>query len=646
MAGPKEEREQRKRLLFRLNPAEYIPTGPRLAVALTTLGVVYGDIGTSAIYAFRQAFTGATPVAVSTLNVLGVLSLIFWSLIIVISLKYMSFVLQANNRGEGGMFALIALLRPWRGLEKPSRRALILFGLLGAALLYGGVIITPAISILSAVEGLEVAAPGIERWVVPITLAILVALFAFQHKGTARVGSVFGPVMALWFATIAGLGIASIVATPHVLVALNPAWAVNYLMHDGWSGFLVLYAVFLVTTGGEALYADLGHFGAKPIRWMWFGFVLPALVLNYFGQGAELLRSGGGKHLQPFYQLAPDWMLYPLVALATLATIIASQAVITGAFSLTSQAIRLGMMPPLRVTQTSTEVRGQIYVAAVNWFLMAATIAVVLMFRSSSGLAAAYGAAVNGAMIATTVLAFNVARGVGGWKKPAAWAFLLCFLSVDLFFFGSNAMKIPDGGWFPMVIGAGFFLVMATWRRGTEILERMSAEQSEKLSTLIAEVGELDLVRVPGTAVFLTARVEDCPASLRHHVERNKALQEQVILLTVLSEEVAKVSAEDRFEIEPCGHGFVRMILHYGYMQHANVPSDLGNRDAHELDLDLSDITYYVGQRMPIPSRRKGGMAAWRDRLFAFMARNSMDPTAYYHVPSDQTVVLGQRVRM
>lgn len=646
MPGPQEERQQRRRFLFRLNPADYIPDGPRLAVSLAALGVVFGDIGTSAIYSFRQAFTGATPVAVSTLNVLGVLSLIFWTLIIVISLKYMTFVLRANNRGEGGIFALIALLRPWRNMDRRRRHFLILFGLLGAALLYGGVIITPAISILSAVEGLEVAAPGIEPWVVPITIAILIALFSFQHKGTARVGSVFGPVMALWFAVIAGLGLASILATPHVLVALSPSYAVQYLMHDGWTGFLVLYAVFLVTTGGESLYADLGHFGAKPIRWLWFGFVLPALLLNYFGQGALLLRNPGTHTLQPFYQLSPDWMLYPLVVLATLATIIASQAAITGAFSLTNQAIRLGMMPPLRVTQTSDEVRGQIYVAAMNWFLMTATIAVVLMFRSSSGLAAAYGAAINGAMIATTVLAFNVAREVGGWKRPAALAFLVGFLSVDLLFFASNAMKIPDGGWFPILIGAVFLIIMSTWRRGGEILEELAAKRSEDLESLIAEIRKEKLVRVPGTAVFLTGRVEDCPATLRHHVQRNKALQEQVIVLTVLTEEVARVNVEDRIEIEQCGEGFVRMILHYGYMQQANVPSDLANQDAHGLEVNLDDTTYYVGRRMPIPSRREGGMAAWRDRLFGLMARNAMDPTAYYHVPTDQTVVLGLRVRM
>lgn len=645
MVGPHEEAQQRRHFKFKLPFGEHVPGGPRLSVALAVLGIVYGDIGTSCIYSLRQAFTGVTPVAVSTVNVLGVLSLIFWTLIIIISLKYMTFVLNANNRGEGGIFALIALLRPWRNMQRWQRHLLILFGLFGAALLYGGVIITPAISILSAVEGLKVTTSIFDPYVIPITIAILVLLFTFQHKGSARVGTVFGPVMALWFVVIGGLGLASIIETPQVLAALNPTSAVAYLAHDGWHGFLVLYAVFLVTTGGEALYADLGHFGAKPIRWMWFGFVLPALLLNYFGQGALLLRNPLGVP-QPFYHLAPGWMLYPLVALATAATVIASQAVITGAFSLTRQAIQLGLMPPLRVTQTSAEVRGQIYVSSVNWVLMLATIAVVLMFRSSSGLAAAYGAAVNATMIVTTVLAFNVAREVGGWKRPTALAFLLGFLGVELCFLGSNAMKIPDGGWFPIMIGIGFFVVMSTWRRGTEILEKMTIDRAQPLTALISEITDQKLTRVPGTAVFLTGRVEGCPPMLRHHVQRNKALQEQVIILTVLVEDVARVDQEDRFEFKYFEQGFVRLILHYGYMQHANVPSELARDEAHDLNVNLDEVTYYIGSQSLIPTRKHGGMVVWRDRLFAFMARNAMQPTDYYHVPADQSVVLGLRLRI
>lgn len=646
MTGPREEDLQRRRFQIKGHQEDRTPSESRTALALATLGVVYGDIGTSPIYALRQAFTGATPVAVDPVNVLGVLSLIFWTLIVVISIKYMTFVLQSNNRGEGGIFALIALLRPWRGLGQRRRHLLILFGLFGAALLYGGVIITPAISILSAVEGIEVVTPLFAPYVVPTTVAILVLLFAFQHKGTAHIGAVFGPVMALWFLVIAVLGTISIMHTPSVLKALSPTYAAAFLLHDGWAGFIVLYAVFLVTTGGEALYADLGHFGRGPIRYLWFGFVLPALLLNYFGQGALLLRNPMAT-TQPFYHLAPDWFLYPLVGLATVSTIIASQAVITGAFSLTNQAIQLGLMPRFRVTQTSEKVRGQIYVAAVNWVLMSATIGVVLMFRSSSGLAAAYGAAVSGTMIATTVLAFNVAREIGGWKRPAALAFLISFMTVDLLFFASNAMKIPDGGWFPILIGILFFTVMSTWRRGTEILQNQETGNAESLQVFIDEIKENPVARVPGTAVFLTGRVNDCPHTLRHHVLRNKALQKKVVVLTVLAGDVAHVVHDERIEIEQHEQGFVRVILHYGYMQGVNVPAELAAFKDLGFDIDLDDVTYYSGRQTIIPSRKGGeGMAVWRDRLFAFMTRNAMNPTDYYHIPSAQTVVLGQRIRI
>nr|WP_240922085.1 KUP/HAK/KT family potassium transporter [Oleiagrimonas sp. C23AA] len=618
--------------------------GARAALGLAVLGIVYGDIGTSPIYALRQAFIGTTGVAVTAGTVLGVLSLVFWTLVIIISLKYMTFVLQADNQGEGGIFALIALLRPWRHLERRRRLLLILFGLLGASLLYGGVIITPAISILSAVEGLQVATPGLERYVVPTTIAILVALFAFQSRGTARVGIVFGPVMLLWFLAMAVLGAESIVDTPRVLAALNPYWAFHFFQWNAWIAFLVMYAVFLVSTGGEALYADLGHFGRKPIRWVWFGFVLPALLLNYFGQGALLLREPGIK--QPFYHLAPQWLLYPLVGLATLATIIASQAAITGAFSLTRQAIQLGMMPRLRVTQTSHEVRGQIYIAAVNWALMAATIAVVLMFQSSSALAAAYGAAVNGTMIVTTVLAFVVAREIGRWKRPTALLFLVFFLSVDLLFFATNAMKIPDGGWFPIVIGLVFFLMMSTWRRGGQCLTEERPHSTQPLEELIQQVDKEDIARVPGAAVFLSAHVEDSPRTLPYHVWRNRALQKQVIVLTVLIEDVARIAPDERIEFEELEHGFMRVILHYGYMQGVNVPSDLAICKKQGMDLDLDEVTYYTGNLTVVPSSQQRCMWKWRGHLLSFLMRNAASPSDYYQLPVAQTVILGVPVRL
>ncbi len=614
-------------------------------MALGVLGVVYGDLGTSTIYALHTCFQGANPLAVNETNVLGLLSLIFWTLIVVISLKYMTFVLRADNRGEGGIFALIALLRPWKDMDRRRRHALILLGLFGAAVLYGGVMITPAISILSAVEGLELAAPGFNPWVIPITIVILILLFAFQRRGTARVGTVFGPVMVLWFLTLAILGVIGIMHEPQVLEAVNPLYAVEFFLHDGWIGFLVLYAVFLVTTGGEALYADMGHFGRKPIRMVWFFFVLPALLLNYFGQGALLLSNPSGS-VQPFYNLAPDWLLYPLVVLATVSTVIASQAAITGAFSLTRQAVQLGLMPRLRVVQTSAEMYGQIYVPTVNWVLMAATILLVLAFQTSANLAAAYGIAVNSTMLVTTILAFNVARERGGWSLGAALLFLVGFLSVDLVYFSSNLMKLPQGGWFPITVGIVFFTIMATWRRGGELLSAQADKETEEAETLQARLKQLDVARVPGTAVFLTGRVSKIPPALSFHVRRNKALQEQVVMLTVLTEDVPRIAVGERLEITQHEEGIWRVIFHYGYMQTPNVPSDLATCKQQGLMVDLDDTTYYISHRSLVHGRKKGGMAGWRDRLFSFMVRNSMDATASYHIPSDLTVEMGVRVRI
>ncbi|HET7675569.1 MAG TPA: potassium transporter Kup [Gammaproteobacteria bacterium] len=617
----------------------------RIALSLAVLGVVYGDIGTSMLYSLRACFEGANPVPVNPVDVLGVLSLIFWTLILVISLKYMTFVLRADNRGEGGIFALIGLLRPWRGLERRGRRwLLIMSGLFGAALLYGGIMITPAISILSAVEGLEVAAPALASYVIPLTIIILLLLFVFQRHGTARVGAVFGPVMAVWFVTIAALGLNAILREPTVLVAVNPWYAIRFFRHAGWAAFLVLYAVFLVTTGGEALYADMGHFGRGPIRRAWFGFVLPAVLLNYFGQGALLLTDPG--ITQPFYHLVPQWGLYPLVVLTTAATVIASQATISGSFSLTRQAIQLGQMPRFRVVQTSPETRGQIYVPAVNWVLMIAAIGLVIAFQSSANLAAAYGIAVNGTMVVTTILAYNVARERGGWSQAAALAFLVGFLAIDLTFFGSNLTKLADGGWFPVAIGIVFFTLMSTWRRGGAMLQSQAGKNAEKLETFLGELAQSKLQRVPGTAVFLTGRLTETPPALRHHIERNRALHDQVILLTVLTADEPRVPADERIEVKFYPQGFYRVILHYGYMQGPNIPSELAACRARGIDIDLDEITYYIGRQSPLVGRKKGGMPTWRDHLFAFMVRNSMKATAYYQIPADQTVEMGLQVRI
>ena len=637
-AGRDAQREAQKRA------ASAEPHADSFAVlAIAVLGVVYGDIGTSPIYALRECFTGKDPIPVTEGNVLGILSLVFWTLVLVISLKYMIFVLRADNRGEGGIFALLALLRPDRDTQRRSRRVLILLGVLGASMLYGGTMITPAISVLSAVEGLKVAAPHLDAYVVPATVVILVLLFAVQRHGTAKVGAIFGPLTLVWFAVIAALGVGGIVRAPVVLLAVNPYYAVQFFLANGWTGYFILYAVFLVTTGGEALYADLGHFGRAPIRKVWFAFVLPALLLNYFGQGALLIvepwKSG-----QPFFNLAPSWALYPLIALTTAATCIASQAVITGAYSLTRQAGLLDLMPRLEVKQTSADARGQIYMPSVNWTLMAAAVGLVLAFRTSGNLAAAYGVAVNSTMAITTVLAFNVARERGGWGLPAALAFLVGFLAIDLSFLGSNLLKIPDGGWLPLVIGAGLFTVMTTWRRGTQLLNERIAATAPSLDAFLAETKEGKVPRVPGTGVFFTGRLEQTPPALLQLVRHTGVLYEQVILLTVVIEPEAKTTRDERIELTVLQEGFFRVVLRYGFMQRPNVPSELAECAGLGLPLKLDEIHYIIGHVDLLAGRRREGMAAWRDKLFVLMASNTRDTTALYHIPAAQAMKVGLQV--
>jgi KUP system potassium uptake protein len=612
-------------------------------LAIAVLGVVYGDIGTSPIYALRECFAGKNPIPVTPGNVLGVLSLIFWTLVLVISLKYMVYVLQADNRGEGGTFALLALLRPDRDQERRRRRALILLGILGASMLYGGAMITPAISVLSAVEGLQVAAPGLHSYVIPITVVILFALFAVQRHGTAAVGAVFGPLTLIWFAVLALLGIRGILQAPEVLSAVNPWYAIQFFLANGWTGYFILYAVFLVTTGGEALYADLGHFGRKPIRQVWFAFVLPALVINYFGQGALLIAEPSGS-VHPFFHLAPSWGLYPLILLATAATCIASQAVITGAFSLTRQAVQLGLLPGLTVEQTSAHARGQIYMPAVNWLLMAAAIGLVFTFRSSGNLAAAYGVAVNSAMAITTVLAFNVARERGGWSMPAALAFLLGFLAIDLGFLGSNLLKIPDGGWLPVLIGLALFTVMTTWRRGASLLAERIADTTPTLETFMGRIAGERIPRVPGTGVFFTGRLDQTPPALQQLVRHTGILYERVLLLTVVIEPLPKTDLEERIEVKDLGAGFCRVVLHYGFMQGPNIPSELATSAALGLTTDLDQIHYLIGHVDLLAGRKLRGMARWRDQLFVVMASNTQDATSFYQIPAAQAMKVGLQV--
>lgn len=613
----------------------------KAAIGLAVLGIVYGDIGTSPIYALRECFRGVSPVPVTEANILGILSLIFWALILIISVKYMAFVLRANNRGEGGIFALLALLRPEDGQDRLARRSLILLGLFGAGLLYGGTMLTPAISVLSAVEGLKVATPALERYVVPVTVIILFALFALQRHGTARVGILFGPIMVIWFLTLAILGAISIMAHPQVLQAVAPWHAVLFLMHNHLPGFLVLIGVFLVVTGGEALYADLGHFGPGPIRMVWFCFVLPALLINYFGQGALLLESPHGT-LQPFFHLAPEWALYPLVLLSTLATIIASQAVITGAFSLTRQAVQLGFVPRLSVEQTSEHSHGQIYMPGVNWLLMIAAIALVLAFRSSSNIAAAYGVSVNATMLVTTILAFVVARERGGWNLWKASAFLLAFLTIDLTFLSANMETIPYGGWFPVAMGAVIFAVIVTWRRGNELLLQRFEADAITIETLLGRLKNDPPHRNPGAGVFFTARAEEVPRSLLQLIKRTKMLPENVVIINVRVARVPRVAPDDRVKVESYGEGLYEVNLHYGFMQGFNIPSDLALCvERKELPVDLEDTTYFVGQTSVIAGRKEKGMMAWRDKLFAFMKRNTMHETSQFQIPADRVMEIG-----
>jgi KUP system potassium uptake protein len=614
-----------------------------LVVSLAALGVVYGDIGTSPLYALRECFHGSHPVPPTPANVLGILSLVFWALTLVISIKYLIFLMRANNRGEGGILALLALLTPRRQLSAIQRRFLIPLGLFGAALLYGDGVITPAISVLSAVEGLKVAAPDSGGYVIPITILILIALFLFQKRGTAGVGAVFGPVMAIWFITIALLGIGGIVHAPEVLAAVNPLHGVRFFNDNGLLAFEVLGSVFLVVTGGEALYADMGHFGPRPIRMAWFTLVLPALLLNYFGQGALLLVRPG-EATEPFYHLAPGWALYPLVILATVATIIASQAVISGAFSLTRQAMQLGYSPRFRLIQTSSEEIGQVFLPTVNTALMFTTIALVLGFGSSANLAGAYGVAVTTTMVITTILVFFLMVKRWHWQVASAAALACLFLSVDVPFMGANLLKIGHGGWFPLAAGATVFTLMMTWRRGRLVLSSKLRGEKEPLEGFIEKLVAAPPHRVAGTAVFMAGSRQGTPSMLHHHLEHIQVLHEQVIILTVLTEEVPRVPAAERVEVTPLQMGFARVLVSYGFMQSPNVPVALRQCAPLGLSVDLEHTTYYLARETIISTPRRSGMMQWQEKLFSFMARNSLRATAFYNIPAEQVVELGQQV--
>ncbi|WP_370457230.1 potassium transporter Kup [Corallococcus sp. AB038B] len=627
-------------------PSEGPESPKRIAMlALSALGIVYGDIGTSPLYALRECFTGAHGVTPTPANVLGVLSLIVWSLIIVVSVKYIIFVMRADNRGEGGILALMALAmhRP-RGQSHRARPVLITLGLFGAALIYGDGVITPAISVMSAVEGLSVATPVFQPYVIPISLVILLLLFMVQRKGTAGIGTVFGPLMTVWFLVLAVLGVKELLHNPAVLWSLSPVHGVQFFMDNGWHGFLVLGAVILVVTGGEALYADMGHFGAGPIRRAWFLLVLPSLVLNYLGQGALLLRHAEAAR-NPFFLLAPDWALYPLVALSTAAAVIASQALISGSFSTTRQAMQLGYCPRMEVVHTSAEEMGQIYLPGVNGALLVGVIALVLGFGSSSRLAAAYGIAVTTTMGITTVLAYVVARERWGVRRSVALPIASLFMVVDLAFFGANAAKIADGGWFPLLLAVCIFTMMTTWKRGRDILAGKLRAASLGLKDLLGSFGDHPPLRVPGTAIFMTGNPEGTPPALLHNLKHNKILHEQVVLLTIISEEIPHVVAQERVEVEPLEQGFVRVVARYGFMENPSIPDILKRCREKGLQFQLMGTSFFLGRETLIPTK-KPGMAVWREALFTWMSRNARSATAYFRIPPNRVVELGSQVEL
>ena len=626
-------------------PSDAAPR-PISVLVLAALGVVFGDIGTSPLYAVRECFFGVHAIAIDRDNILGVASLIVWALLLTISLKYVFYLMRADNRGEGGDIALMALAS--RKRADLSARALTIvsvLGIAGAALLYADGVITPAISVMSAVEGLKVAAPALEPMVLPITVAVLTILFLLQHHGTARIGAVFGPVILVWFVVIGFLGVRSILLAPDVLHAINPVYAFRFLVHEGYHAFVVLGSVFLVMTGAEALYADMGHFGRIPIARAWFMVALPGLLLNYLGQGALLLRVGG-EATNPFYELVPHGGLYPMIVLATLTTVIASQAVITSAFSLTRQAVQLGYLPRIEILHTSSEHMGQIFVPRINLALLIVTIAVVLSFQSSSKLAVAYGLCVSLTMVISTVLMCVVSRRV--WK----WPLFLCvfvtgaFLVVDLAFLIANGLKIASGGWVPLFIGSILMTVMLTWSRGRRLLSDRLKDKSMPISEFLETIAEQKPHRVEGTALFLTGDARGTPLPLIHNLHHNKVLHEKVVLVTILTEQVPTVPLEDRVTVEDLGQQMYRVIAYFGFMDSPSIQSVLeGCRNAG-LEFDFEAVTFFIGRETVLAANLPAGMSIWRERLFAFMSRNAQRATAFYKIPSKQVFEIGLQVEL
>lgn len=621
-------------------------TGRYLAVlTLGALGVVYGDIGTSPLYALRECFA-PHHLPPTHENVLGVLSLIFWSLLLIVSFKYLAIVLRATNRGEGGILAIMALAFPKHTPGSGRRRAMLIgLGVFGAALLYGDGMITPSISVLSAIEGLHIATPAFDPFVIPLTIVTLVLLFAAQRRGTGKVGAVFGPIMVIWFLAIGALGLRGVFKAPEVLLSLNPVHGLQFIAANGWKGFLVLGAVFLAVTGAEALYADVGHFGARPIRLAWFAIVLPGLFLNYLGQGALVLRDPGSIE-NPFFLLAPHWGLYVLVGLATLATVIASQALISGAFSLTIQAIQLGYLPRMAVKHTSSLERGQIYIAHVNWMLMLACIGLVLGFGSSTNMAAAYGIAVTLTMLSTTILFYFAARRLWDWSPWRAGLLSGVFALIELAFFSANLLKVLNGGWFPLVAGLFIFILMATWKKGRQLVWNKLRPASMPLEVFLDNIDQSHrIARVPGTALFMTANPEGTPIALLHNLKHNKVLHDRNLILTIITDEVPQVNPAKRLETEKLAAGFHRLIAHYGFMEEPNVPELLAIAPIDGAPLKLHTTTFFLSRETIVP-KSSVSMARWRQWLFAVMARNAQAASSFYRIPANRVVELGMQVEL
>jgi KUP system potassium uptake protein len=622
----------------REGPSETLPR-----LMLGAIGVVYGDIGTSPLYAMQESFLGPHPLSVDRLHIFGVLSLIFWSLMLIVTIKYVTVAMRADNRGEGGSFALLSLIA--RNLAgKKWTASLVVLGVLATCLFYGDAMITPAISVLSAVEGLKTAEPALQPLIIPISIAILIGLFLVQSRGTAKVGGVFGPVILIYLGALAVLGVTNILQHPEIVGALSPSWALRFFLINPKLAFLALGSVFLAVTGAETLYADMGHFGRRAIGWSWLTLVYPCLTLNYLGQGALLLGNPAAAE-NPFYLMAPDWARLPLVFIATAATIIASQAVISGAFSVTHQAIQLGFLPRLRTEHTSEKALGQIYIPAVNWGLMIMVMVLVLGFRESGRLASAYGIAVTGTMLITTVMLGFLVFQVWNWNKLVATATIGLFLIVDGTYFASNITKIPDGGWFPLLVAAVSFTVLTTWAKGRALMRERLQQSALPVSVFIKSAAA-SVHRVRGTSVFLSTSADAIPAALLHNLKHNQVLHERVLILNVKVEEVPHVPSERRVEIDAAGHGFYRVVLHYGFMQEVDIPRDLAGITTCGEPFNMMSTSFFLGRQKLIASKGRAGMALWREKLFAWMLKSSESAMEFFKLPTNRVVELGSQLQI